>query len=320
VRSYLGFLVLGIASCAPGGAREQLTLGRLAFVAAGPCQVSGVVDCRTRVALLVDRFEVTREAWLAAARYSGSSEFDLPEIFMADWSEATGRWPASGMQFEQARAFADRIGMRLPTVTEWMRIAAGTRGQGWPWGVVDQTSAANTLGLGLRRPAPVGSFENGDTNEGVSDMLGNVAEWVEPPRPVYTVWGPVVGAPARSGAVVPSRASGGTLAHFDHWAMGGSFNDHGQALHFFGRDGMHFNARDLDPRQRSNLVGLRCVADAVDYLWDHAAEWSHAGARGQVYAVGRGWGLPAVGLLEDLAGRAGAPVGLRWLLAGARGE
>lgn len=320
MRSYLGCLLLGAAACAPAGGGERPALGRLAFVAAGPCQVSGVVDCRTWNALLVDRYEVTRGAWIEAMRSSGSGEFDLPGAFQDDWTEATWRWPASGMDLEQARTFAQRQGMRLPTVTEWMRIGAGTRGQGWPWGVVDQDSAANTLGLGLRRPAPVGSFANGDTNEGVSDMIGNVAEWVEAPLPVYTVFGPVVGAPARSGAVVPSRASGGTRAHFEHWAMGGSFNDHRQALHYFGRDGMHFNARDLAAGHRSNLVGLRCVANAGEYLWEHAEDWSRDEMHGEVRAVGRAWGLPAVGLLEKLAGRPGAPAGLRWLLAGARGE
>jgi len=316
VRSLAGLALLGAVSCAPG--RHEIE--SLAFVAAGPCRLSGVVDCTTTAALLVDRFEVTRGEWLDAAASGGGREFDLPEAFRAGWSEATRRWPASGMQLDQARAFARRRGMRLPTVAEWMRIASGTRGQSWPWGVVDLESAANTLDLGLGRPVPVGSFENGNTYAGVCDMLGNVAEWAEPPLPEFTIWGPVVGTPTRAGAVAPSRASGGTRSYYGIWAMGGSFNDHQLPLHGSSRDGVYFNARDLDARQRSITVGLRCVAQADEYLWKRAAEWSDAGAETRIHAVGRAWGLPAVALLEELASRPRAPAGLRWLLEGARAE
>ena len=59
------------------------------------------------------------------------------------------------------------------------------------------------------------------------------------------------------------------------------------------------------------------------HLFDESLDliaWLKVCQRQSVRAVGRSWGLPAQGLLEELAGRPGAPAGLGWLLEGARGE
>lgn len=311
--SLFGLLLTG---CVRVGERVPIALEGLTFVAAGPCKIADSVDCKTVRPLLVDRFEVTRSAWLEVAR--GKRDLRLPEVYTAGWDADTARLPATGMTLDQARDFAASRGMRLPTVTEWMRIAAGAGAQRWPWGVVDQKSAANTSDLGLGRLAPVGTFGNGNTSARVSDMLGNAAEWVE--SPLSNLVGSSPKGPSQVPAVLPSLASGASLGSLAAWAMGGAYTDRQRPLHSSDQKGVRFHARELDPRHRSTTVGLRCVTDAESYLWVKAAEFSSPELYEAVRAVGRTWGVPAAGLLEDLAERPGAPVGLRWLLEGVRGE
>src|SRR6185295_18284062 len=85
------------------------------------------------------------------------------------------------MTLPEARAFADSRGMRLLTAREWIRIACGTRALPYPWGGTEASSVANTLNLGVGRPLPVGTFEQGRTPLSTYDMAGNVWEWVEEP-------------------------------------------------------------------------------------------------------------------------------------------
>ena len=100
-------------------------------------------------------------------------------VYDRGWDERSGAWPATGMTLGEARAFAGAHSMRLPTVGEWMWIAAGPRGQRFPYAQGEMVSVANTADLGLGRLAPAGTFDNGRTpNTRVHDLLGNAWEWV----------------------------------------------------------------------------------------------------------------------------------------------
>ncbi len=299
--------VLVVAAVACGDAEESsepLLLERLAFVPAAACRVAQVVDCSTDDDLLVGRFEVTRSEWIAARRGPEGEIFALPEVFQSDWGADSERWPATGMTLGQAQAYAARLGMRLPTFAEWMRCAAGSRAQYWPWGTRRQDSAANTLELGLFRPAPVGTFQNGQTFAGLHDMLGNVWEWVDRPPP--------------PGSFLASSFSGAPIAtHTGTWAMGGSCLTRARPL-YWTREGLHLFARQIDPEHRGSDLGLRVVAEAREFLWRGARSWSRTAVRARVEKVGESWGRSSVALLDELAGREGAAPALEWLLAGAR--
>lgn len=294
-----------LAGCV-GSEIEPLDVERLAFVPPGHCPIAlPFVDCSTDEPLLVDRFEVTRELWLAVM----DGELLPPPEFRTDWTSDTLRHPETGMDLAEARAFADRRGMRIPTVSEWMRIATGTAAQPWPWSPQDRESAANIAELGLGRTAPVGTFQRGCTTDGVFDMLGNVWEWTEPPIPL---------------GVIPSAARSDTehgqpSVHTQPcWVLGGSYLSGTRTLH--GQDrkkNLYFLAEAVDPRHRGIDIGVRCVASAEVYLWEHAPEWTDATLRPRLEAVGEKWGRRAADLLDRLARRPGASPGLSWIREGA---
>ena len=108
--------------------------------------------------LLVGRFEVTREEFGLAADVRGAH---LPVVLVS---------------YEEAVAWSEDQGLRLPTLREWQFLASDAGSM-----TSVSASARNGLHLNLGRPLPVGVFERGRTALGAYDFFGNVREWVFDP-------------------------------------------------------------------------------------------------------------------------------------------
>ncbi len=110
----------------------------------------------------------------------------LPTRYTSDSSLNGNNLPVVGVTWSDSSAYCDWVGKRLPTEEEWERTARGTDGRIWTWGNTWDTKASNhgiggVPGLddsdGYIYSAPVGATI--DTSpEGVLNMAGNVAEWV----------------------------------------------------------------------------------------------------------------------------------------------
>ena len=111
-----------------------------------------------------------------------------------------GDHPVNCVDHSQAANFCQEHGKRLPTEAEWELAARGTDGRRYPWG--DEPPSAlrmNACGAecarwskstGAQLPAmfagddgwvhtaPVGSYPAGVSPYGLSDVVGNVWEWV----------------------------------------------------------------------------------------------------------------------------------------------
>jgi formylglycine-generating enzyme required for sulfatase activity/energy-coupling factor transporter ATP-binding protein EcfA2 len=68
---------------------------------------------------------------------------------------------------------------RLPTEIEWEYAAAGKEGRAYPWGNSEPSPKLANYGNNERATTPVGTYPDGATPEGLHDMAGNVAEWME---------------------------------------------------------------------------------------------------------------------------------------------
>ncbi len=67
---------------------------------------------------------------------------------------------------------------RLPTEYEWEYVAGGKQHLEYPWGGSYQADCANTLEERLYKSTPVGLFPKGNSSFGITDMAGNVEEYV----------------------------------------------------------------------------------------------------------------------------------------------
>lgn len=133
----------------------------------------------------IGKYEVTVQQYLLFCVATGRT---MPEGF-----NNKNELPVTGVKWEDAKAYCDWAGLRLPTEAEWEKAARGTDGRIFPWGNEEWNAGGifrmnfggsggyiDGIGWiedGYEYTAPVGSFPEGASPYGALDMAGNVMEW-----------------------------------------------------------------------------------------------------------------------------------------------
>ncbi|MFI1395784.1 ergothioneine biosynthesis protein EgtB [Streptomyces sp. NPDC020681] len=132
--------------------------------------------------------------WWAAEGWDQIRQHDIGAPLF--WRRDGGQWlrrrfgvtepvpadePVLHVSWYEADAYARWAGRRLPTEAEWEKAARhdqdSDRSRRFPWGDDDPTPSHANLGQRHLRPAPAGSYPDGESPLGVRQLIGDVWEW-----------------------------------------------------------------------------------------------------------------------------------------------
>jgi formylglycine-generating enzyme required for sulfatase activity len=202
---------------------------------------------RVRIgAFHIDRYPVTNaqyKAFLDASHYRPRDEHN----FLRHWERGAppSGWenkPVTWVSIEDARAYAQWAGKRLPHEWEWQYAAQGNDGRRYPWGNDWNTSAVPAASTEREAPPPddVDAHPAGASPFGVMDLVGNVWQWTDEYVDVHT----------RSAIL---RGGNNYQPQTSHWYFPQAYrlDQHGKYLLM------------APCKDRSGGIGFRCVVDAA---------------------------------------------------------
>jgi formylglycine-generating enzyme required for sulfatase activity len=193
----------------------------------------------------IDKYPVTNaefKRFLDAAHYRPKDDHN----FLRDWKNRSypDGWagkPVTWVSLDDARAYAQWAGKRLPHEWEWQYAAQGTDGRAYPWGNEWDASRVPVpeKGRDMRPPTNVDAFPQGASPFGVVDMVGNVWQWTDEFVDEHTR-----AAILKGGSYYQPQ---GSLWYFP---QAYKLTEHGKYLLI------------APSKDRAGTLGFRCVADA----------------------------------------------------------
>jgi formylglycine-generating enzyme required for sulfatase activity len=122
----------------------------------------------------IDQHQVTNDRY---AKFIEATGAPAPVVWPGEADH-----PVRGVAWEQAVAYCGWLNKRLPSEAEWEAAGRGTGPEPrlYPWGN-DPTASGQTSGFPDEDTYPIGTLSFNKSQFEVSDLVGNVWEWVGEP-------------------------------------------------------------------------------------------------------------------------------------------
>ena len=184
----------------------------------------------------VDVFEVTHGQWM---KFTTESEYSPEGNWRQFYSIGKEDFPVTNVTWEDAKAYCEWAGGRLPTEQEWEKAARGSKGLRYPWGDVWDATRSNCSEMGFRNTVEVGQIDTDKSDYGLYDVMGNAQEWTSDKLAPYPE------SPVRRNKAFRQ----GYMA-----IRGGSYAMKGRTMGLYSRTGYKSDAQ--------YGIGFRCAKDA----------------------------------------------------------
>lgn len=125
-------------------------------------------------AYFIDKYETSNKLFgefIKASGHPAPAYWDDPRLNKPEH-------PVVGVNWNDAKAFCEWAGKRLPTEAEWEKAARGPQAFRYPWGNEFDSTKAN-YGGEQSTTVPINAYSEGVSAYGVYNMAGNVFEWVQ---------------------------------------------------------------------------------------------------------------------------------------------
>ncbi len=197
-------------------------------------------------AFYIDRYNVSNlqfAEFLKATNYHPADDHN----FLKDWKngkypEGWDARPVTWVSLEDARAYAQWAGKRLPHEWEWQYAAQGLDGRLYPWGAAwcEECAPKPDHGRELRGPDPGDAHPKGASPFGVMDLTGNIWQWTDEFQDAHTR-----AATLRGGGYYRPAGS--------RWYFPSAYklNEHGKYLLM------------APSKDRAGTLGFRCVKETL---------------------------------------------------------
>jgi eukaryotic-like serine/threonine-protein kinase len=101
-----------------------------------------------------------------------------PDAAVVAFPAGTGSHPVTNVMWNNAAAYCEYVGKRLPTEAEWEYAARGSQGYQFPWGNNARINGSIPANWNGKSVEDVSSYPAGQSEHGLMDMAGNAWEWV----------------------------------------------------------------------------------------------------------------------------------------------